>query len=180
MRIIGGSHKGRKIQAPKKLPVRPTTDFAKEGLFNSLQNQIDLNGLDILDLCSGTGNIAFEFCSRGANSVHCVDQHYPCIAFIKKTAKELGFEKLSTRKADLFKHLSQTQTSYHIIFADPPYAMEGLEKVIDLVFERELLKPNGILILEHDKRRNFSEHPSFSNQRKYGNVNFTFFEPRSE
>jgi 16S rRNA (guanine(966)-N(2))-methyltransferase RsmD len=180
VRIIGGSHKGRKVQAPKKLPVRPTTDFAKEGLFNLLQNQMEFEGLDILDLCSGTGNIAFEFCSRGANSVQCVDQHYPCIAFIKKTAAELGFEKLSTRKADLFKHLSQTQTSYHIIFADPPYAMEGLEKLIDLVFERELLKPNGILILEHDKRSDYSEHPSFSSQRKYGNVNFTFFEPRSE
>lgn len=179
MRIIGGSHKGRKIQAPKKLPVRPTTDFAKEGLFNLLQNQIDLNGLDILDLCSGTGNIAFEFCSRGANSVQCIDKHYPCISFIKKTATSLELKGITARKADIFKHLSQTSSSYHIIFADPPYAMEGLEKLIDLIFERDLLKPNGILILEHDKRSDFSEHPSFSNQRKYGNVNFTFFETHS-
>jgi len=180
VRIIGGSHKGRKIQAPKKLPVRPTTDFAKEGLFNLLQNRLEISGLEVLDLCSGTGNIAYEFCSRGAAKVHCIDAHYPCIAYIKKTAANLEFKQLVARKADLFKYLNQTKERYDLIFSDPPYAMEGLEKLIDLVFERKLLNEGGLLILEHDKHSDFSKHPCFNNQRKYGNVNFTFFESPSE
>lgn len=176
MRIVSGIHKGRKIFAPKRLPVRPTTDFAKEALFNILQNHYHFSSLTILDLFSGTGNISYEFASRGAESVISVDSHYECVKFINKTAGELEMP-ISTVKSDVFKYLSSTTSSSNIIFADPPYNfdLDALEKMVNTTFENDLLKEDGVLIIEHSKKMNMSSVPHFSESRKYGNSVFSFF-----
>lgn len=176
MRIISGSHKGRKIRAPKTLPVRPTTDMAKEALFNILGHRIDLHDLDVLELFSGSGNMSYEFCSRGASKSLAVDEHAPCVAFVKKTAEEFEFP-ISVVNADVFKFLEQHNGNHDMIFADPPYALEkeGFESIINNVFERNMLREDGMLIIEHSKRTDLSDHPHFDNQRKYGGTVFSFF-----
>ena len=162
--------------APKNLPVRPTTDFAKEGLFNILTNEFDLEEVDVLDLFSGTGNIAFEFASRGAKKVLCIDQNYPCVSFIKQTRKKLNCNQLTVFKNDVFKYLKHYSQSFDIIFADPPYNLEGIPDIPGLVFKNQLLRENGWLIIEHDKRTNLSDCTNFVVHRKYGNVNFSIFQ----
>lgn len=176
MRIVSGIHKGRRITAPKKLPVRPTTDFAKEALFNILNNQYRFSRLSVLDLFSGTGNISYEFASRGAESIIAVDAHFECVKFINKTAEELALS-ISTVKSDVLKYLSATTANVDIIFADPPYdfELEMLQKLADTVFEKDLLKEDGVLILEHHKRTELSSVEHFSEARKYGNSMFSFF-----
>lgn len=176
MRIINGTHKGKSIVAPKNLPVRPTTDFAKEGLFNILSNEFDIEDIEMLDLFSGTGNIAFEFASRGAKNIRCIDINYSCVAFIKKTSKALGFNQLNVFKNDVFKYLKQYDHSFDIIFSDPPYDLKEIPQIPDLVFDNQLLKENGWLIVEHDKRTDISDHPKFFRLRKYGNVHFSIFQ----
>lgn len=175
MRIIGGVHKGKQLITPKNLPVRPTTDFAKEGLFNILNNRLDFEELTVLDLFSGTGNIALEFASRGAKKVISVDKHSACVNFLKDTARALKLNNVFTERADVFKHLAGSVNQYDLIFADPPYELEDLPKIHDLVFEKDLLKDGGILIIEHGPRTNLSEKLHFLETRKYGNVNFSFF-----
>lgn len=176
MRIVSGIHKGKKIFAPKKLPVRPTTDFAKEALFNILNNQYHFSSLTVLDLFSGTGNIAYEFASRGAESIVAVDGHFECVKFINKTAEELKMP-ISTVKSDVFKYLNSTTVTSTIIFADPPYNFESdsLEDIVTTTFERNLLKENGVLIIEHSKKIDLSSAQHFSEARKYGNSVFSFF-----
>lgn len=176
MRIINGKYKGKTIIAPKNLPVRPTTDFAKEGLFNILTNEFNLSDIEVLDLFSGTGNIAFEFASRGAKKIMCIDQNYNCVSFIKKTKRELNIEQLVVFKNDTFKYLKQYPESFDIIFADPPYDMKNMDKIAELVFEHQLLNENGWLIIEHDKRTDLSHLPHFVKLRNYSNVNFSIFE----
>jgi len=176
VRIISGSHKGKKILAPKNLPVRPTTDFAKEGLFNILSNRIEVEGARVLDLCAGTGNLSFEFASRGAATILSVDEHPGCIKFINKTARDLGFTNITTLRSELFKFIKKLSGQYNIIFADPPYGIHDTEKLPDLILEKEVLIENGYLIIEHSAEYNFENHPRFSFSRRYGNVNFTFFE----
>jgi 16S rRNA (guanine(966)-N(2))-methyltransferase RsmD len=176
MRIISGSHKGRRLTAPKNLPVRPTTDFAKEGLFNILHHQIDFPEVTMLDLFSGTGNIAFEFASRGCPEITSVDAHHGCVAFIKKTADELEFP-ISTIKSDVFKYLEKATGSYDVIFADPPYAFEvqELNTIVEKIFQNGLLKPDGMIIIEHSKQIDISELPHFEHFRRYGGSVFSFF-----
>lgn len=176
MRIISGIHKGRRIQAPKNLPVRPTTDMAKEALFNILRNLIHINGIKVLELFAGSGNMSYEFASRGAGSVLSVDKHFPCITFIKKTAEQLDLP-IDTIKADAFKFLENHTIKYDIIFADPPYGLEidDFLKIPDLVTANKLLKEDGILIIEHSKHTDLSGHPSFDNARRYGGTVFSFF-----
>ncbi|WP_194850593.1 RsmD family RNA methyltransferase [Nonlabens antarcticus] len=176
MRIISGIHKGRRIQAPKKLPIRPTTDMAKEALFNILRNLVHLHGLKVLELFAGSGNMSYEFASRGVGSVLAVDSHMPCIQFIEKTAELLDLP-IETTKADVFMFIQNHKGSYDIIFADPPYGIELEEflKIPDAVFENNLLNTDGILIIEHSKHTDLSSHPSFDNQRKYGGTVFSFF-----
>ncbi|PRP66859.1 16S rRNA (guanine(966)-N(2))-methyltransferase RsmD [Nonlabens agnitus] len=176
MRIISGIHKGRRIQAPKNLPVRPTTDMAKEALFNILRNLIHISDIKVLELFAGSGNMSYEFASRGAGSVLAVDKHFPCIAFIKKTAAELDLP-IDTIKADVFKFLENHSIKYDIIFADPPYALESTDflKIADFVSENQMLTEDGILIIEHSKHTDLSEHPSFDNARRYGGTVFSFF-----
>ena len=176
MRIISGQNRGRKIKPPQNLPVRPTTDFAKEGLFNILANRVDFESLKVLDLFAGTGNISYEFASRGAESIKSIDTNNQCVAFIRKTADEIKFDTLHSIKTDVFKYLVNAVETFDLIFADPPYDLEEAINIPDLVFENELLNEEGILIIEHSRNFSFSDHPNFVEHRKYGNVNFSFFE----
>jgi len=177
MRIISGTNKGKRLVAPKKLPVRPTTDMAKEALFNILNNTFQFSQLSILDLFSGTGNIAYEFASRGSKEITAVDANYDCVKFIKKTAQELDFN-ISTIKSDVFKFLEKAYVKADIIFADPPYDFEENEflKIPQIVFEKNLLNQNGQLIIEHSKHTNLSDFPNFIEARRYGGSVFSFFE----
>jgi 16S rRNA (guanine(966)-N(2))-methyltransferase RsmD len=177
MRIISGTHKGKRISAPKNLPVRPTTDMAKEALFNILNNHYYLNELSVLDLFSGTGNISFEFASRGTTTITAVDAHYGCVKFITKISKELNFN-INTFKSDVFSFLEKFKGKHDIIFADPPYEfeVEKFLKIVDLVFKNELLNESGLLIIEHSKHTNISNHKNFSYSKKYGGNMFSFFE----
>lgn len=179
MRIIGGTHKGRVIKVPKDLPVRPTTDFAKEGLFNILSNRFDLSELSILDLFSGTGHISLEFASRGSTNIVAVDKNFKCAGFLRSASKEFNFN-VHVAKSDVFEFLKTSSSKFDLIFADPPYDLPEIEKIHQLVFERELLSENGILIIEHGPRTHFDSLKNFSVQRKYGNVNFSFFNAQSE
>ena len=177
MRIISGTFKGRRITAPKKLPVRPTTDMAKEGLFNILNNRFYFDEISVLDLFSGTGNISYEFASRGASDIIAVDADYGCIQFIEKTSREFDMG-ISTVKSEVFSFLERTSLKSDIIFADPPYNIDlaDFENIPNLVFKRKLLKEGGQLIIEHSKQMKLSHLAHFSNERKYGGSVFSFFE----
>ncbi|MBS9463685.1 16S rRNA (guanine(966)-N(2))-methyltransferase RsmD [Flagellimonas sp. 389] len=180
MRIISGKYKGKRLVAPKKLPVRPTTDMAKEGLFNILNNRFYFDELQIIDLFAGSGNISFEFASRGAKKIITVDSYAGCIQYISKTAKELDFQ-ITTLKSDVFKYLERTKEKATLIFADPPYNFEDakFEKIINLVFEKDLLLEDGLLIIEHSDQTDLSQHEHFSENRKYGGSIFSFFDSKS-
>ena len=176
MRIISGSCGGRNIVPPKNLRARPTTDFAKENLFNVLGNMIDFEDIEVLDLFAGTGSIRYEFASRGAASVTSVEINAVHYNFIRSTAKSFGFNNLHPVKANVFLYLKRCAKQYDVIFSDAPYDLEGSEQVIDLVFERDLLKDGGIFIFEHSKGKDFSNLPHFSRLRSYGSVQFSIFE----
>jgi 16S rRNA (guanine966-N2)-methyltransferase len=173
MRIVSGSHRGRHIITPAGLPVHPTTDMAKTALFNILNSYFDLEKLRVLDLFAGTGNISFEFASRGSLSVTSVDVNSQCTAFIKSFAEKLNFNQIDVVNYDVFKFLEKTIDTYDIIFADPPYNMEGIVKIPNYVFEKNLLNKEGWLIIEHSKRNSFESHPNFYQHRNYGKVNFS-------
>ncbi len=175
MRIVSGVKKGKRIIAPKNLPTRPTTDFAKENLFNILNNRFHFDGLNVLDLFAGTGNISYEFASRGAGLITSVDNNYGCTKFIEKTADDLGFDQIIAVKHDAFKWLKMDNKKYDIIFCDPPYELLGIEEIPNLVFEKSLLAPESLLIVEHSRDTRFEEHPQFNELKKYSSVNFSFF-----
>ena len=177
MRIISGKYKGKRIQAPKKLPVRPTTDMAKEALFNILNNYYELNVITVLDLFAGTGNISFEFASRGAQQIVSVDKDYGCIKFIASVSRELELN-IKTFKDDVYKFLEKNKLQFDLVFADPPYNFEDREftRLVSLVYQNELLKEDGMLIVEHSKFTDLSGLPYFSEQRRYGGSVFSFFE----
>ena len=175
MRIISGKFKGRAINPPRNLRARPTTDFAKENLFNVLGNMIDFEDIEVLDLFAGTGSISYEFASRGAASVTSVEINAVHYNFIRSTAKTFGFDNLHPVKANVFLYLKSCAKKFDVIFSDAPYDLEGSEQVIDLVFERELLREDGILIFEHSKGKDFSSHPNFHSPRSYGSVQFSIF-----
>lgn len=174
MRIIAGIYKGKNIIAPKNLPVRPTTDFAKESLFNILINRIDFSNTNLLELFAGTGNIGYEFASRGCTNITSVDVNFQCVQFIKQMNREL---KLNNRiiRSDAIRFLKQTKEPYSFIFADPPYQMEGITSIPNIIFKKNLLTKGGTLIIEHDKKWDFSDHSNFQEKRNYGRVNFSFF-----
>ena len=177
MRIISGKYKGRRINAPKKLPVRPTTDMAKEALFNILNNQYYFDDIKVLDLFAGTGNISYEFASRGTNNITSVDADYGCIKFINDTAEAFKMP-INTVKSDAYKFLESTNGKFDIIFADPPYnfILEDFSKIPQLVFESELLESDGLLIVEHSKHTDLSQLSNFSYSKSYGGNMFSFFE----
>ena len=177
MRIISGQYKGRRITPPKKLPVRPTTDIAKEALFNILNNQFYFDEVSVLDLFSGTGSISYEFASRGTENITAVDEDFGCIKFINKTAEEFEMQ-IRTIKSDVFKFLETANLQSTIIFADPPYAfsVDQYSKIPELVFKNKLLEDDGILIVEHAKQTDLSHLEYYSYSKNYGGSVFSFFE----
>lgn len=180
MRIIGGTLKGLRLNPPKNLPVRPTTDLAKEALFNILQNQIEFDGLKVLDLFSGTGNIALEFASRDALEVVAVDRSIHCINYIKDCARQHGLSQIKTYKDDVFKYLQWETEAYDLIFADPPYDLNKIPELPKIIFEKNLVKPDGLLIVEHQSMQNLSNNPAFIELRKYGHSTFSFFKNKTD
>ena len=175
MRIISGTYRGRMITPPRNLRARPTTDFAKENLFNVLGNIVDFEELDVLDLFSGTGSISYEFASRGARSVTSVEINSVHHNFIRQTARDLKFENFYAVKANVFLYLKSCTKQFDLIFSDAPYDLEGSEEVIKTVMERDLLREDGILIFEHSKDKDFSQYENFWQLRSYGSVQFSFF-----
>jgi len=178
MRIISGIYRGRRLNPSVNLPVRPTTDFAKEGLFNVLNNMVDYEAIRVLDLFAGTGSISFEFLSRGALTVTAVDSNYRCVDFIKKSAETFGADNLTAVKSNGFVFIKHISHTYDLIFADPPYDMAEVASLPDLIFSSTLLSENGMFILEHSAKYNFDTHLLFSEARHYGSVNFSFFRRR--
>ncbi len=175
MRIISGNRRGKRISAPDNLPVRPTTDFAKESLFNILNNYFHLDAIEVLDLFAGTGNISYEFAARGALSVYAVDNNRDCVNFIDITSKKLQFQQITSLYSDAINFLQSCHKQFNVIFADPPYDWPEHDKLPLLVFENQLLLSDGFLVIEHPVAVSFKEHPKFYQQRNYGKVNFSFF-----
>lgn len=176
MRIISGSHRGRQIVPPANLKARPTTDFAKENIFNVISNFYDYEDLTVLDLFAGTGSISYEFASRGAAEVTSVEINPTHVNFISATASKLGFEQINVVHANCFLYVKSCTRKFDVIFADPPYDIEGSEDLPNLIIERDLLSDRGTLIMEHSANLDFSSHPLFTQKRKYGSVNFSIFE----
>lgn len=175
MRIIAGSLKGRRLNPPTTLPVRPTTDMARESLFNILGNYIDYEDCTVMDIFAGTGAVSLEFISRGAKEVTSIDINTQCTDFIKESACQFNVNNIHVVRADVFDLIKRAYKKFDIIFADPPYALENLGKLPDLIFEHDLLSEEGLFILEHPREYQFEEHPHFWQHRNYGKVNFTFF-----
>lgn len=176
MRIIGGTHGGRKINPPSNMPhTRPTTDVAKEGLFNILQNMVDFEGIKTLDIFGGTGSISYELASRGAENLTIIEKDKHMAAFIRKTAANFGFTHIKLLQVEVFKFLKSCIDSYDFIFAGPPYALVEIDSIPDIIFERNLLKEDGLFILEHTPRNNYEDHPRFLKVKNYGTTLFSFF-----
>lgn len=176
MRVISGKYRGRRFEVPRTFKARPTTDFAKENLFNVLSNRLDYEeGVVALDLFAGTGSISLELLSRGCAKVVSVEKDALHYAFISKVKRELGADEWHPCRGDVFKFVARCNEQFDFVFADPPYALAELAELPDLVFSRGLLKPGGLFVLEHGKRNNFDMHPCFVERRVYGSVNFSFF-----
>lgn len=181
MRIVGGDLRGRTIMPPAGYQARPTTDFAKEGLFNTLTNEIDFSEVSVLDLFSGTGSISYEFASRGCYDIVAVEMNPANATFIKKTAASLKLKgAIQVVHHNVFDFLGICTKKFDIVFADPPYAIEGLDTIPQKVFGSGILKPGALLILEHPGTFSFEGHPGFFKERKYGNVHFSYFRASEE
>jgi 16S rRNA (guanine966-N2)-methyltransferase len=176
MRIISGTLGGRRIQPPAQMPhTRPTTDVAKEGLFNILENNLDLSSMDCLDLFGGTGSISYELVSRGAKSLVTVEKDPQMHAFILKTLDELKITNIQVVKQEVFRFIQQSSQKFDFIFAGPPYALAEIDDLPRLIFEKNLLRPNGWLVLEHTPRSNYNKFPFYRTERKYGTTIFSIF-----
>ncbi len=176
MRIIGGSLGRRIIRPPAGLPVRPTTDKAKEALFNILNNYVDFEGLRVLDLFAGTGSISYEFASRGAKQVVAVDNNVKCVSFIQKVKQEYELDKLIVYKTDALKYIAHAAGAFDLVFCDPPYDMAGIAEIPEMILSKNLVDDGGMLIVEHPVNMIFDSHPLFSFKRNYSKVHFSFFE----
>ncbi|MBQ9313112.1 MAG: RsmD family RNA methyltransferase [Bacteroidales bacterium] len=174
MRIVAGELRGRRLNPPTNIQVRPTTDFAKESLFNILRNKIDFPMCSALDLFCGTGGISFEFVSRGIRQVTAVDINPKCIAFINKMKEQFKVDNLFTLRQDAFVYLGRSKMQFDVVFADPPYEMQNFDLVPELVL-KSFVKPGGLFVLEHSKEHSYKDNPFFTEQRHYGKVNFSFF-----
>lgn len=175
MRIIGGKYKGRRIVPPTGFKARPTTDFAREGLFNILNNRVDFEEVTVLDLFAGTGSISYEFASRGAREVHLTEIDLKHISGIRHIIKDMGFNNIKAIHIDVRSYLKTCSVKYDIVFADPPYELPWLKEIPDLVTGSGILKEDGFFILEHPRNMSFGSHALFFEHRKYGGVNFSFF-----
>ncbi len=176
MRIVSGKYKGRRVNAPKNLPVRPTTDMAKEALFNILNNEYYFDEISVLDLFSGIGSISLEFASRGVKNITSIDDNYGCVKFLNKTSEDFEIA-INVYKKDVYKYLKETNQQYDVIFADPPYnfPQDKFENLYQLVFDNKLLKNNGLLIIEHSKKTDLSSLENFDKLKRYGGNCFSFF-----
>jgi len=175
LRIIGGKYKGRRITPPAWFKARPTTDFARESLFNILNNRIDFEEISVLDLFSGTGSISYEFASRGAREVHLVEMDTRHISGIRRIIKDLGISNIKTIHIDVRAYLKTCSVKYDVVFADPPYGLSWLKEIPDLVIDSGIVKEKGFFILEHPRDMSFTSHKLFFEHRNYGGVNFSFF-----
>lgn len=176
MRIIRGKYGRRRFEVPKNITARPTTDFARENLFNVLENIEDLEGKTALDLFAGTGAISFEFLSRGCSEVTAVEQAPVQAQFIRSVKEKLGDESLRVIKGDVFKFIATCNRQFDFIFADPPYDHPRFDEIPELILNSAMVKPGTIVIIEHSKTRDFSALSGFTQQRVYGSVNFAIFE----
>lgn len=177
MRVISGIYKRRRFDVPHSFKARPTTDFAKESLFNVLSNYMDFeDGIRALDLFAGTGSISLELVSRGCDQVISIEKDRDHHAFICKVMNEVKTDRCIPIRGDVFRYIQSNRTQFDFIFADPPYELKELETLPDLIFEHDLLKEGGLFVLEHGKRNNFETHPHFIERRIYGSVNFSFFQ----
>ncbi len=181
MRIVGGEFSGRRFSPPTNTPARPTTDVAKEGLFNILENLIDIDGATTCDLFGGTGSISYELASRGAKDLTLIERDLGNIDFIKKTATALGIlDRMHIIRGDVFKFMKQCTEQYDFIFAGPPYALQNIDDIPMLVFDRKMLVVGGIFVHEHTPRNDYQKHPNFMRMKNYGTTVFTFFKQPSE
>ncbi len=177
MRIISGSLRGKRFYPPKNIPARPTTDFAKSALFNILQNHIDFEQVSFLDLFAGTGSLDMEFFSRGCTDITSVDMSGISIGFIKKMSEEVKIPNHKIIKGDALQYIKTCRQQYNVIFAGPPYALESINEIPDMVIDGGLLKPMGIFILETSPAHNFLNHKHLKDVRHYGQTHFWFFQP---
>jgi 16S rRNA (guanine966-N2)-methyltransferase len=178
MRIVSGDLKGRNIPVRPNFSARPTTDFAKESLFNILNNWYDFEEISVLDLFSGTGSISYEFASRGCKNIICVENDFRSFDFIRKTADALKLKSIKAVRADVFLFIRKCKQEFDIIFADPPYQLKNIADIPEQILNSSLLKPGGMHILEHGKDLEFRNVAGFKEKRVYGNVNFSFFEKK--
>lgn len=178
MRIIGGRLKGRVLSIPPGFKARPTTDFAREALMSVIDSAYEFDGLKVLDLFGGSGAVSYEFCSRGVGHVWCVEMNPQYASAISSQAARLGIDNLSVVRHNVFDFLPLCREQFDLIFADPPYALEGLETIPDRVFSQNLLHPGCWLVLEHGDEHSFDSHPYFLKEKKYGRVHFSFFEKK--
>jgi 16S rRNA (guanine(966)-N(2))-methyltransferase RsmD len=178
LRIIGGKYRGRRIVPPPGFKARPTTDFARESLFNILNNRVDFEDITVLDLFSGTGSISYEFASRGSKEIHLIEIDVKHISGIKRIIKDFGFENIRCIHIDVRSYLKTCTAKYDVVFADPPYDLHGLKEIPALVLGSGILKEEGFLVLEHPRNMSFAGSKGFFEHRNYGSVNFSFF--RSE
>lgn len=176
MRIVSGKYKGHRLNPPSNITARPTTDFAKESLFNVLNNRLDFEELTVLDLFAGTGGISYEFASRGCPSVTTIEMNRLHLNYIRKIISELKLDSIHLIQSDVFKYLKSCSSRFDLIFADPPYDLPSLDTLPDIVINNNLLTEDGVFILEHPSKKSFASHPNFVEHRYYGNVNFSFFE----
>lgn len=176
MRIISGEHGGRRFNPPSKMPyTRPTTDVAKEGLFNIIENNLDISSLKTLDLFGGTGSISYELASRGATDLTVVEKDAAMYEFIKKTAAELKLENFKVMRSDVFKFINQCSEKFDFIFAGPPYALANIDDLPRLIFEKQLLNPKGWFVLEHTPRNDYKKFSYYKTERNYGSTVFSVF-----
>ncbi len=176
MRIIGGEHGGRKFNPPSKMPyTRPTTDVAKEGLFNILENNLDISALKTLDLFGGTGSISYELASRGAKEITVVEKDVSMYEFIRKTSETLKLQNFKIIKMDVFRFIQQCAEKFDLIFAGPPYALANIDDLPELIFEKQLLNPKGWFVLEHEPKNNYKNFPFYKTERNYGTTIFSIF-----
>lgn len=177
MRIIGGQYRGRSIKPPANFKSRPTTDFAKEALFNILSNSFNFENIDVLDLFSGTGSISYEFCSRNVKSLVAVESNYQSTAFIGKQFEILGFKQAQVVKSDVFRYVKTCKKKFDVVFADPPYDLDKIEDIYHYVIDNNILSDTSYLIIEHSDKNDFTKFKHFYMQKKYGSVHFSFFDP---
>jgi 16S rRNA (guanine966-N2)-methyltransferase len=180
LRIVSGKYKGRSIHPPKNFRARPTTDFAKEGLFDILNNYFEFPGLRVLDLFAGTGSISFEFASRGSSDIELVEADRKHMQFIRSVIRDLDMKGIRPNEMSVFQYLKHPKAPFDIIFCDPPYEMEGIESIPGLLLNNGWLKDEGWLILEHSKKFSFGKHPHLKETRNYGSVHFSIFYAKSD